>query len=93
MTAFIGLRVCTDDLAQIDALAAKHGCSRAEAARNVLRLGLPLAQKGHSIDLQRMILLIEHMQASIDVIIHREHADAAEQLVTIAQERMAQFHA
>lgn len=90
---FIGLQVSPGDLAAIDALANEHACSRAEAARSILRLGLPLARAGHSIDIPRIILLLEYMQASIDVIINREHADAADQLIQIAQQRMEQFHA
>jgi len=38
-------------------------------------------------------MCLERMQAALDVIVHREHADAAPQLNTIAEQRMAEFHA
>ncbi len=90
---YLGFRLGADELAGIDSLANAQSCSRSEAARSALRLGLPLARAGHSIDIHRLVLLLEYMQASIDVIINREHADAADQLVELAQQRMEQFHA
>ncbi len=89
----VGFRLGAGELAALDSLATEQSCSRSEAARSALRLGLPLARAGHSIDIHRLVLLLEYMQASIDVIINREHADAADQLVELAQQRMEQFHA
>ena len=90
---YLGFRLGENELATVDSIAKLQNCSRSEAARSALRLGLPLARAGHSIDIPRLILLLEYMQASIDVIINREHADAADELIQIAQQRMEQFHA
>ena len=90
---FIGFQVSTADLASLDEIAVKNGCSRSEAARNALRLGLPLALAGHSLDVRRLILLLEYTQAAVDLIVHREHGDLAQGLEQIAHERMEEFHA
>jgi len=89
----VGFRLAAEELTSLDDLAKLNGCSRSEAARLALRLGLKFARKGTSVDIHRMALLLEHVQASIDVIINREHADAADQLIALAQQRMEEFHA
>jgi len=90
---FLGVRLGPSEIEALDRYAQAHSCSRSEAARLALRLGLPLVSKGSSIDLYRMALLLEYVQASLDVIINREHADAADQLIALAQQRMDEFHA
>lgn len=90
---FIGFQVSSDVLEAIDELAKKNGCSRSEAARTMLHLGLPLAKQGHSIDLRRLILLLEYTQTAVDIIVHREHGDVAHEIEAIANERMEEFHA
>jgi hypothetical protein len=92
-TPFIGFQVSSEDLARLDAIAEKNGCSRSEAARSALRFGAPLALDSHSIDIKRLILLLEYTQAAVDLIVHREHGDLAPGLEQIAHERMEEFHA
>jgi len=90
---FIGVRLGADDLEALDKLASQHGCSRTEAARIAVRSGVKLASRGRSVDLTRVALLVEYTQAALDMIVHREHGDAAGELARIARERMDQFHA
>ena len=40
-----------------------------------------------------MLILLEYTQAALDLIITREHADFADKLPLIAQERMDTYHA
>lgn len=90
---YLGFRIGPDELRAVDALALTLECSRSEAARTALRIGLPLARAGHSIDVRRLILLLEYTQAAVDLIVHREHSDLAAGLEKVAYERMEEFHA
>ncbi|MGB3472114.1 MAG: ribbon-helix-helix protein, CopG family [Erythrobacter sp.] len=89
----VGVRCDDVELALIDALAKQRNCSRNEAVRIAIRAGAKGALTGYSIDPQRLTLLLEYTQAAIDIIVHREHADVAGELKTIAEERMEAFHA
>jgi hypothetical protein len=89
----LSFRLESDELGNIDSLAEFLGCSRSEAARRALRIGLPIARAGHSLDVRRLILLLEYTQAAVDLIVHREHGDLAPALEQIAHERMEEFHA
>ncbi len=89
----LSFRLESEELAGIDTLAKFLGCSRSEAARRALRVGLPLARAGHSIDVRRLILLLEYTQAAVDLIVHREHGDLAPGLEQVAHQRMEEFHA
>lgn len=89
----LSFRLESDELGSIDNLAELLGCSRSEAARRALRIGLPIARAGHSLDVRRLILLLEYTQAAVDIIVHREHADVASEIKTIAEERMEAYHA
>ena len=90
---FLALRLSSVELEAIDHLAEKRGCSRSEAARLALTIGVPLATSGLSLDLRRIAILLEYTQAGIDVIVSREHADIADKLEALAIERVEQFHA
>ena len=89
----IGVRCNSDELALIDAIAAQRNCSRNQAVRIAIRAGAKGALNGYSIDLHRLILLLEYTQAAVDLIVHREHGDLAPGLEQIAHERMEEFHA
>ena len=69
------------------------GRTRADVIRSALSTSLPFVATGHSINAPRLVMCLERMQAALDVIVHREHADAAEKLDVIAEQRMAEFHA
>lgn len=90
---YLGFRLGAEELKTVDSLAASLDCSRSEAARSALRLGLPLAKAGHSLDIRRLILLLEYTQLAVDVIVQREHSDAAPELEQLAQQRMEKYHA
>lgn len=89
---FVGFRLTPEELVALDGFATSRGCSRSAAARTAISYGLPLAQHGQSINVQRLAMCIERIQASLDMIIHREHADAANRLEEIARARTEQFH-
>jgi NADH:ubiquinone oxidoreductase subunit D len=90
---FLALRLSPAEFEALDRLAEKRCCSRSEAARLALTIGVPLATSGLSLDLRRIAILLEYTQAGIDVIISREHADFADSLETLAIQRVEQFHA
>ena len=46
-----------------------------------------------AVDSANLMRVRNNVQASLDVIINREHADAADQLIALAQQRMDEFHA
>ena len=89
----LSFRLGAEEIQSVESLAASLGCSRSEAARTALRIGLPLARAGHSLDVHRLILLLEYTQLAVDVIVQREHSDAAPELEKLAQQRMEQYHA
>ena len=90
---YIGFRLSGSDLALLDAVVAKRNFGRSEAIRAALSIGLPLLEAGHSFNLKRSLLLLEYIQAGMDLIITREHSDFADKLPLIAQERMDTYHA
>jgi hypothetical protein len=92
-TTVVGVRVGPGELARLDALAKQRSCSRSEAVRLVLDYGLPLASHGFKVDLTRLLFILEHLGASIDVIMAREHADIYPRLEGLVNKRMEQFHA
>ncbi|QQV79294.1 ribbon-helix-helix protein, CopG family (plasmid) [Sphingomonas aliaeris] len=87
------LRLNGDDWAALNRIADKRGFSRAEAARAALMQGLRFAEAGHTFNITRTVLLLEYMQAAIDVIITRDHGDAVPALLEAAQQRLETFHA
>lgn len=92
-TTVVGVRLGPDDLAILDKLSADRRCSRSEALRQVIGLGLPLSAQGFKFNLERILFILEHVGASVDVIMAREHGDVQENLVALASERTDQFHA
>ena len=87
------LRLSGEDWDRLEAVAAKRGFTRAEAARSALLHGIRLADAGHAFNVTRLILLIEYMQAAIDVIITRDHGDVIAELLASAKERVELYHA
>lgn len=92
-TTVVGVRLAPDEIAAVEALAAERHCSKSEAVRLALGFGLPLARRGVSLNIARIALLLEYIQAGIDLIVSREHADFADQLEPIALRRVEEFHA
>ena len=89
----VGVRLAPEEIAEIEALAAERRCSKSEAIRLALGFGLPLARRGVALNLPRIALLLEYIQAGVDLIVSREHADFADNLETIAHRRVEEFHA
>ena len=89
----ISVRFSPAEVEALEAIAAKRNCSRSEAARIAIHFGLPLASAGHSFNVTRAVLLLEYMQAAIDVIITRDHGDVVAELLDAAQQRLATYHA
>jgi hypothetical protein len=87
------VRVSAETSVALDALAKTREISRAEAARLALSYGVNLAAHGFSINITRVLFILEHLGASVDVIMEREHSDVHKLLETLATKRMEQFHA
>ena len=89
----IAFRLSSEEIAALDRVAAKRSCSRSEAARTALMVGIRFAEAEHTFNITRAVLVLEYMQAAIDVIITRDHGDVVPQLREAAKERLATFHA
>jgi len=89
----IAFRLSSDEIAALDKIASKRQCSRSEAARMAMMFGVRFAEAEHSFNITRAVLVLEYMQAAIDVIIARDHGDVVPQLKAAAKERLATFHA
>lgn len=89
----VSARLRAEQLTELAALAETRNCSRNEAIRIALAVGLPLANQGFTFNVARLLFILEHLGASIDVIMSREHADVYEHLETLAAKRMEEFHA
>lgn len=89
----LSIRLNESEWNALDQTCKRLGRTRAEVIRSALSIGLPFAAASHGINAPRLVMCLERMQAALDVIVHREHADAAPQLNTIAEQRMAEFHA
>ena len=55
--------------------------------------GIRFAEAEHTFNITRAVLVLQYMQAAIDVIITRDHGDVVPQLREAAKERLATFHA
>lgn len=88
----ISVRLTETELRAIDQLQEQQGLTRAEAIRTAIGYGLPLAHHGHALDIVRLAMCIERMQAMLDMIVHREHPDAVGRLEEIARERVINHH-
>lgn len=89
----ISVRFSPTEVEALEAIASKRNCSRSEAARIAISFGLPMAEAGHSFNITRAVLILEYVQAAIDVIITRDHSDVVPQLLEAAKQRLATFHA
>ena len=89
----ITLRLSDDQRAAIDRAASDRGISRSEIIRLALIFGVPLAAASHSFNVSRVLLILEQLSASMDLIVTREHPDYAERIIDIAQERVEAHHA
>lgn len=92
-TRVLSLRLSPAEWDVLSKLAERQGYSRSTAARLALVMGVRFADAGHTFNLTRMVLLMEYMQAAIDVIITRDHGDAVPALLEAAQQRLETFHA
>ncbi|WP_310105954.1 hypothetical protein [Sphingomonas sp. BE138] len=86
------LRLSKADWELVERLAKSQGYTRAQAARSAIALGARFAEAGHTFNITRAVLVLEYMQAAIDVIIARDHGDVVPQLRAAAKERLATFH-
>lgn len=89
----ITLRLSDDQRAAIERAASDRGISRSEIIRLALIFGVPLAAASHSFNVSRVLLILEQLSASMDLIVTREHPDYAEKIIDIAQERVEAHHA
>ena len=90
---YVGFRLSPLEVARLDRLAELNGCTRTEAARLAFRFGIPLASTTHSFNISRVLLILEQLSASMDLIVTREHPDFADKIIDIAQERVESHHA
>lgn len=86
------LRLSQPDWDALNQLAADRGYSRSEAARLALWEGVRIARTGHSFNVTRLILIMEYMQAAIDVIITSDYGDYVPELLQAAKDRLVMFH-
>ena len=65
----IAFRLSSEEIAALDRVAAKRSCSRSEAARTALMFGIRFAEAEHTFNITRAVLVLEYMQAAIDVML------------------------
>lgn len=92
-TRILSLRLSPAEWDLLTNLADRQGFSRSNAARLALVMGVRFAEAGHTFNITRMVLLMEYMQAAIDVMITRDHGDVIPQLLEAAKQRLETFHA
>ena len=81
----ITLRLSDDQRAAIERAASDRGISRSEIIRLALIFGVPLAAASHSFNVSRVLLILEQLSASMDLIVTREHPDYAEKIIEIGR--------
>lgn len=86
------LRLSDYERAALDRAAFKRGVSRSEMIRLALSYGLPVVTANHSFNVTRVLLILEQLSASMDLIVTREHPDYRKRIIDIAHERVEAHH-
>ncbi len=89
----VTLRLSDEQRTAIELAASDRGVSRSEILRQALIFGIPLAAASHSFNITRVLIILEQLSASMDLIVTREHPDYAEKIIDIAHERVEAHHA
>jgi len=89
----VTLRLSDVQRAALDRAASDRGISRSETIRLALAMGVPLIAASHSFNVTRVLIILEQLSASMDLIVTREHPDYAEKIIDIAHERVEAHHA
>ena len=88
----VTLRLSDCQRAALDRAASNLGISRSEMVRLALIYGMPLAAANHSFNVTRVLIILEQLSASMDLIVTREHPDYGEKIIDIAVERVEKHH-
>lgn len=88
----IGVRVSSDLLALIDAVAQLNACDRPEAIRHIVRFGAPLIIAGKGINLSRILMTLEIVAEDCLSRAEAKGQDTLRKLVTTAQENLERYH-
>lgn len=89
----VGIKFPPQMLTDIDKLAAAREVSRAEIVRAAVSIGLPLLQHGRSVNLERMLFILEHTQLALSLLVERQHPGDVESVIGMAIESVEEFHA
>lgn len=92
LNTHITLRLSDRERAALDQAASNRGVSRSEMIRLALIYGMPLAAASHSFNVTRVLIILEQLSASMDLIVTREHPDYGEKIIDIAVERVEKHH-
>lgn len=92
LNTHITLRLPDHERADLDRAASNRGVSWSDMIRLALRYGLPVVTANHSFNVNRVLLILEQLSASMDLIIMREHPHYGEKIIDIAHERVEAHH-
>lgn len=92
-TYAFSVRLTPDDKVILDSIIKAKACTRTEAVRLALKIGGPFLEANVSINLNRVLMLLEILLAEcIERVDRRDPAKVGE-LLQIASERVEQYHA
>jgi len=92
LNTHITLRLSDRERAALDQAASNRGVSRSEMIRLALIYGMPIVATDHSFNVTRVLLILEQLSASMDLIVTRKHPDYGKKIIDIAVERVEKHH-
>ncbi|MGF7156194.1 hypothetical protein [Novosphingobium gossypii] len=88
----IGVRVPSDLLALIDAVAQLNACERPDAIRQIVRFGAPLIIAGKGVNLSRVLMTLEIVAEDCLARAEAKGHDAVKKLIETAQANLERHH-
>lgn len=88
----IGVGLTAEGLEQLDRYALDRGISRSEAARVAIMLGLPLLKRGIAFDFHRALIILEHTQMALSLLVERQYPEDVDELVRVAMRNVREHH-
>lgn len=88
----IGVRMASDLLALVDAVAKAHACHRPDAIRHIIRSGAPLVLAAQGINISRVLMTLEIVAEDCLGRAEAKGQDSLRKLLETAQENLERHH-
>lgn len=88
----VNVRLSSEDDSALTALAESRGCTRAEAARLAINLGLPLAVSATAVNHRRYAVILEFLASAMSAHIRRNLPDFEDEIQETMLLRLEQHH-